>query len=860
MKTAYIEVCGFRSYGPTAQRIDFTKPLTVIHGHNSQGKTSLVEAVEFLFTGTTSRRLLTGGSPSEFENSLRNAHLGPEAKVYVELGLAPTGGATKLRILRRELISDLLNAEDCTSTLTLDGHPIASVVEAGIALSNPPLAAPVLLEHSLRYAVSAKPGDRSDYFKAVLDVADLDLVRSGVTALIAERESAPPHTILQELASLGDIPLFGKALRPLLRGGTRAKIEEAFRSALDLVVPPAEPNRSSFTAAISRVRAELQVRQADVFPLEALVCSAPKGLYALRLGVESPGKTGSGQTLADQVGDLLGGYRTALEAVSEETAALVPLLEAALRIPIITHVSENDPLDCPLCASAGSLTPARVNAIRDEVAAQKGMVAIAKGLETSLGDALRQLSAADESMSGSVPAAAKWSAIERASHRAAAQHLGVTSDMFDLTIDQADHLAANAKAASIKAAETITVIAELQRRARDMRPVGSIELENASKTIKKLADLTSEQVKCQADYSGDVRLLVDVVKPKIEEGSSTSGWSSLLELSDNVSTVETVLAAHARFMAATARLKKAKKLIDEAARTALDKRLLAMGDEISKWWDFMRPGELTEFDRITRRGAGNKFLDVTAALSPDATAPGIVRNALAVLSTSQLNALGLAAFLARCQMLGAPFVLLDDPVPGSDREHRGTFATNVVEGLLQSGQQVVIATHDAELARDLHSLHQHTGVDRFEVNLMDPREGSQLVRTGDDFENLLLEASAQMHSPMQENRRAAGNSLRIATERLAKMVVVAGRRQGGDVSAQISDYDGKNLRDLRPMAAAYAVQPNEPGRWQQIVHILNDADHDTEPPLPAQLKLCHTTLRDLKKQHKNAGHDVSGRD
>lgn len=859
MKTAYIEVCGFRSYGPAAQRIDLAKPLTVIHGHNSQGKTSLVEAVEFLFTGTTSRRLLTGGSPSEFENSLRNAHLGPEEKVYVELGLAPIGGATKLRILRRELVSDFRNAEDCTSTLTLDGLPIGSVVEAGIALSNPPLAAPVLLEHSLRYAVSAKPGDRSDYFKAVLDVADLDLVRSGVTALITERESAPPHKIFQELASLGDIPLFGKALRPLLRGGTRAKIEEAICSALNLVVPPTEPNKSSFTVAISRVRTELRVRQADVFPLEALVCSAPKGLYALPRG-ESPDKAGSGETLADQVGDLLSGYRTALEAVNEETAAIVPLLETALRIPIITHVSENEPLDCPLCASAGSLTADRVNAIRDEVAAQKGMVAIAKGLETSLGDALRQLSAAEESMSGSVPAAAKWSAIERASHRAAAQHLGVTCDMFDLTIDQADHLAANAKAASTKAAETITVINELQRRARDMRPVGSVELENASKTIKNLADLISKQVKCQADYNDDVRLLVDVVKPKLEEGSSTSGWSSLLELSDNVSTVETVLAAHARFIAATARLKKAKKLIDEAARTALDKRLLAMGDEISKWWDFMRPGELTEFDRITRRGAGNKFLDVTAALSPDATAPGLVRNALAVLSTSQLNALGLAAFLARCQMLGAPFVLLDDPVPGSDREHRGTFASNVVEGLLQSGQQVVIATHDAELARDLHSLHQHTGVDRFEVNLMDPREGSQLVRTGDDFENLLLEASAQMHSPMQENRRAAGNSLRIATERLAKMVVVAGRRQGGDVSAQISDYDGKNLRELRPMAAAYAVQPNEPGRWQQIVHILNDADHDTEPPLPAQLKLCHTTLRDLKKQHKNAGHDVSGRD
>ena len=34
------------------------------------------------------------------------------------------------------------------------------------------------------------------------------------------------------------------------------------------------------------------------------------------------------------------------------------------------------------------------------------------------------------------------------------------------------------------------------------------------------------------------------------------------------------------------------------------------------------------------------------------------------------------------------------------------------------------------------------------------------VRTGDDFERLMLHASSQMHSPLPGNRRAAGNGLR----------------------------------------------------------------------------------------------------
>ncbi len=120
------------------------------------------------------------------------------------------------------------------------------------------------------------------------------------------------------------------------------------------------------------------------------------------------------------------------------------------------------------------------------------------------------------------------------------------------------------------------------------------------------------------------------------------------------------------------------------------------------------------------------------------------------------------------------------------------------------------------------------------------------MRTGDVFERLMLDASSQMHSPLPGNRRAAGNGLRIAEERLAKHVVVAGQRRGRKAGAAVSDYDNKNLKDLRPLAVQHAVKPNEPGQWQ----LLNEADHDTlDPPSPIELKQCHDMLRQLKKQH-----------
>ncbi len=104
MTISYIEVCGFRSYGVEPQRVELSAGLTVIHADNSQGKTSLAEAFEFLQTGTISRRQLAGGSPGEFEGALRNAHIGPAAKVYVEVGLLDANGTEA--IIRRELNVD----------------------------------------------------------------------------------------------------------------------------------------------------------------------------------------------------------------------------------------------------------------------------------------------------------------------------------------------------------------------------------------------------------------------------------------------------------------------------------------------------------------------------------------------------------------------------------------------------------------------------------------------------------------------------------------------------------------------------------------------------------------------------------
>ncbi len=97
---------------------------------------------------------------------------------------------------------------------------------------------------------------------------------------------------------------------------------------------------------------------------------------------------------------------------------------------------------------------------------------------------------------------------------------------------------------------------------------------------------------------------------------------------------------------------------------------------------------------------GSTFVNLMASLRTDpTTAHAVERHALGVFSDSQLNALGLSTFLARTELLRTPLVVLDDPIPGSDGDHRFTFAENTLDGLLQGGIQIILTTYDDKLAR-----------------------------------------------------------------------------------------------------------------------------------------------------------------
>lgn len=223
------------------------------------------------------------------------------------------------------------------------------------------------------------------------------------------------------------------------------------------------------------------------------------------------------------------------------------------------------------------------------------------------------------------------------------------------------------------------------------------------------------------------------------------------------------------------------------------------------------------------------------------------RDALGVLSDSQLNALGLAAFLARTIKNGDRFVVLDDPVQAGDEEHRATFAVGVVESLLDAGIQVIVVSHEHQLSKLMHNRYEHLPMSGFAVSMLTPGDGAQVVPTTDTAEALLQRAAATLAVDNPEYRKANAGKLRDAAERVAKEILVKKRLGAGEV-VSISDYEGQMLGPLIADLEPYHQDPSHRGKWRTVNAMLSPGSHDTDPPAADELKIAHG---DLKRFHKD---------
>jgi tetratricopeptide (TPR) repeat protein len=827
-----LEIRGFRAFGAEPQVLEFHGPMAVVWGPNSQGKTSLAEAIEFLLTGKTVRRELVASAKREFADALRNAHLPATEDVFVSAEIDDTTG--QVHGIQRWLLRDYSGRDPCESELTIDGNPATDLSSLGIRLSQPPLEAPVLMPHTLRYVVSAEPQQRTEYFKALLEVSDLEEVRTAI-ADAKSRLTLPSSSLEATYERCRANARFGKAVARIETGPvTLNDVTEVLSEAFRLVLVDAGPVPEGLERRIAATKAFLQERRSRIFPVGALEPrSEPSWVFP---------EASVWKSLEDFV--------RARSHVDQEASRLIRLLEEVLKVPELA--SATAPVDCPVCETPNALTPERIAAIRRQLEASAEFREAREGAD----QALRALG----SLAGRIlregqeacPLFFAWDDGDRT--RRGYSDTTLEALLGDRTGELLPPWREASSSLEVALERLKGQVSELQKTVEATRldDLDHAKIDELRKKVSDLSQAADDFAEALREYKEASRPLVRALRSEADRRGGTEGWQDLIDLAEHRDQLVRWLVARAAYREVLDEVEEAIRQIDQAKAEILDEKFAELGQEILRWWNLLRPDEPTSFDGIQRGGTGRRFIDFKARLAagPGGSSGSVLRDAVAVFSDSQLNCLGLAAFLARAVREGTGFVVLDDPVPASDEEHRAFFIDRVLQELLGSSVHVILLTHDERMWKDVQERYKHLDLDTFLVSLKEPHVGATVENRSDTLDALLARAMPYIENADPDIRKIGAQRLRDAAERFCKLMLVKHRHDQGDTPAKVSDYDGKTLGNLVPQVEPLLSRdPSHPGKLRVIGQRLNPGAHDHQVPPPGDLKQSLGDLRYLRKEY-----------
>jgi RecF/RecN/SMC N terminal domain len=826
-----LTIRGFRAFGSVEQTLKIPGNLAVVWGPNSCGKTSLAEALEFLLTGGIVRRELLGSSQDEFADALRNVHLDPSEEVFVAAEMTASDGAR--HAVKRTLTRDFGKRQDCESTLMIDGMSASQddLVALGIVLSQPPLSAPVLAQHTMSYIFSIGPQNRATYFKTLLEATDLDDFRNEV--VLATSDFAPAADgIVAKLVACSAIEEVESAL-----GDVRSDVPtfSALESKLDaaacaLVEAVGDNPPAGLGDKLAVLDRTLSGRRSQAFAVEKL--------GRIQMPAWSPP--------ADDTWKSLEAYVENREAVEQDTVRLSALYEAALGI--LDHEHLTAPIDCPLCGTESALTSERVAVIREQVESTTEF----RAAESIAGESLRSLATTAAALDAAVdtvrPDFMRMTAPAR--HATGFTTWRLRKLLDDRSEDLIAPWIAQVRRLMVSSTELRLHIANTEL------PVGLDRIKTRADVdilrawFGKLSRLREQLVAAIDAYAAPAEALLAALNAVLDVHSETVGWQEFIDIARQPERLRDALVASKARDVVNQEIATALAQIDRGKEEVLNDKFAAYSGDIQAWWERLRPDEATYFAALKPREKAKRTIDFKAALScnGERAAPK-VRDVIAVFSQSQLHCLGLALFLARAQREGQGFILLDDPVLSSDEDYRVHFNSAVLTALIDLPLQVIVLTQDNGVWRDLESLYRHRGVLTAQLYIENAAEGTVIENTSESLVAKINRADSLSRGGHPDSRKECGIQLRDAGECFCKEMLIADC-SGRGKAATLADYGGKTLEWLCPRVDPLLIQdPAHQGKFEVFRRTVNSACHDNAPPGSAEMKQAVGELRRLVKDY-----------
>jgi hypothetical protein len=754
MRLLGLTVRNFRGFGPAVDEIDLDADLILGYGPNGHGKTSLAEAIEWLFYGTTKRRLRGDDySKAEYANTFANAHGGIPTEVTVRVLLEG-----QERVLSRRL------ANKETSRTFVDGQPMQ--FEA-IGVQAVEACYPVVAQHGLQTFVHSKPKDRRDAICAALGLDELTVLKSALESARGSFQRSPPVAVAQARAAL-------RALASELAANP-ATVAVAKRWTATPATVDAPADISALLTAAGALVGVPQTTPADALAgLRAVRAGASRAVLDLTPVQILPEHSDLQAAALEKLGTLL----EAVVAVDDAVGAVAAESAATHSAALLSFWNEGLNLapvgpDCPMC-EAPTLTPGRRNLLRERLDGAVSVLRATAALEDALG-AWQVASAA----AAAAVAALGLDGLQPTARITLSLLLSKAATVPDyLAAHDAFLLARRNLGIALRNGRELGQATRGRSHRPDLLPALVEERLAARQALASAIDSFAASIETYAQRWREV-------EPKLGARIDADVTVSAIDAIGRALQAEPQIARLARYAQVLEETQVLIRAVEGETQAKQQALLQSRGLEVKNLYSLLNPGTPVGFEAME---------PANDAMRLHATSFGVRMSAAANLSECQLNCLGLAVWLVRAITPGSPFgfVLLDDPVQAMDDDHAEAFVASVVPHLLdQAGKQVVVLSHVKGVVDRLRYLNQHRDLRLYHYENYE--RGGPVIILQQRLQQALAEIKGAANGN-EANRNYAVDRLRVLIEMFVRELHLI--QTGSPIAANLDTANSGQLADV----------------------------------------------------------------
>ena len=848
VKLRSIQAHFFRGFRESESPINLTDDFIVIEGQNSTGKTSLAEALEWLFLGTLSRRESSDtGNARELENCITNQFrpAGADTWVSASFSVNSEGEDEQEFSLRRVLREDYgsTSTAECRSVLHLDDEALTRETEQEVLDKMFAGVPPLLMQHTLRDFVQGEPKVRREYFERLLRLDELtELIRQAVvTDDRASSFKSPNDDIyLQAWFSLRSMLENEKAIeahRQAFRG-EEGDSHQSVKSSLFLVARSEFPTLLNETTVNEQIVPALEDAQERVRKMSFPILDQLRPLRQYSDDVEEPLPTCNLDQLIPAVRNAWTEYeplQIASEAIGEKNIAVSKAFKVLMDAG--TFDPGTDSQICPLCAfeHVETLSAERVTKIEGWNPIQEAESKARRTLNDAMNSLLTPIKKAIEEYDGFLPPSIfniDWEDSLK----------DVRTDLQNVALALRNVIYAQTEL-NLNVSRGRTLISAGVTHPNDLE-----QCETFITECQVVVNGFSKMPTAARTYRVTFDAVEAAVKEKANTDASYRRREQLLECIANSKPIYADLLWERAKRVAMEDLRQIRESLISFRHQFLEARRVSFNDGIGEIWSALRKDRYSSFSKLhipAPRGRGFPIGIELKALLDDTKSRREV-DVLRVFSESQVNALGVAAFVTRAKLLGHKILVLDDPVQSMDEDHFKTFARDLIHSVLNQGFQVILLTHNEAFARDVS--HFHYDYSKYvTMSIRHSRSEGAVVEEGN--RRVAERLKLAEHRLDQGRFRDAWIFIRLAIERLYTISYA----KYGPTSFKPESWQHQSAEYMWKSGAGDVIlskQPDSGNRINDILKMSASGAHDTsssgETDIRDSLEFLSHILSELK--------------